>query len=593
MSLEMNANLTKMYDFAKVAIRHENLSGEDSVIQARRNGPGLIGRKWTTLGSRSAEFKAANLATRAAFFKSVCDQFGGADHIPQSVRNVLKLGDFKLNGAGKVTSMRPLTARRIQLVYEAIQAHNQAHDPTRFNPKSDPDWGVLPTNLRTAYSLYVAQKAEVLATAGSTDLSKLSVAAFVKGALRSVQACLEKLDAPAAEACQGFLNVLEEDVRDGEIAVPQMRCLSLLWTLVNAEAELQKLVKVRAGDLSHLQQAQILQAAIDKLVKGVADQCSAIYAQNDRNAQPRVPSRSELLKGFDFRATDNLPTLRTQNAYKFMMDHLKPLEQKFAACEGNVNKKFRGKLGNKYENLVEALRCFKALREEVAIPQKLKAAVKRYQDHVAKRQQNGKAFQPPKVPMAAELKQGREAAELLRKIMGVDAHANGNTAAQLLEAYEVFCAIDTYFFKALDIDRANGNTAMFDKLMDALNTTGCLQARCEFLQEVRMALDPALADVKDITVSLSDPLTAAIGKAVRMVQDDLKLAEDAEVDYKATVEKLVAAVKDHDGNCRELALDFDLGKDGSIGTKKLITVEFLMKPEVAKAIKDCLLCFKD
>ena len=45
MSLEMNANLTKMYDFAKTAIGHEALSGEDSVIQTRRNAPGLVGRK--------------------------------------------------------------------------------------------------------------------------------------------------------------------------------------------------------------------------------------------------------------------------------------------------------------------------------------------------------------------------------------------------------------------------------------------------------------------------------------------------------------------------------------------------------------------
>ena len=50
MSLEMNANLTKMYDFAKTAIGHEALSGEDSVIQTRRNAPGLVGRKWTKLG---------------------------------------------------------------------------------------------------------------------------------------------------------------------------------------------------------------------------------------------------------------------------------------------------------------------------------------------------------------------------------------------------------------------------------------------------------------------------------------------------------------------------------------------------------------
>jgi len=593
MSLEMNVNLTKMYDFAKDAVHQKKLSGEDSVIQTRQNAVGLVAHKWKVLGSRSDAFKAGNLATRTAFYTSVCEQFGGADRIPQSVKDVLKLADFKLNGDGEVTSRRPLTARRIKLVCEAIQAHNLAHDPLRFDPKRDPDYGVLPTNLQTAYERYVAERAKALADAGSTDLAKLSVATFVKGALRSVQACLKDLDAPAAEACQGFVDVLMEDVRDGEIAVPQMRCLGLLWTLVGAEDELRNQVAKNAGDLQHLQQAQILQAAVDRLAKGVADRCAAIYNRNDRDAQPRVPSRDDLLKGFDFRAADNLPALRTQNAYKAMMAHLKPLEQKFAACAGNVNEKFRGKLGNKFENLVEALRCFKALREEPAIPQKLNEAVARYRKHVEKRQQGGQVVKAPKVPMAAELKQGRDAAELLRKIMGVDAHANGNTAAQLLEAYEIFCAIDSYFFKALDLDRANGNTAMFDKLMDALNTTGCLQARCEFLQEVRMELDPALADVKDITVSLNDTLTTAMGKAVQMVRDEQKLPEDADVDYKAVAERLVAAVKDRDGNPRELATDFDLGQNCPTGTKRRVTLQFLMLPAVADPIKACLCCFKD
>ncbi|MGN0889100.1 MAG: hypothetical protein ACI4UY_09495 [Kiritimatiellia bacterium] len=54
MSLEMNANLTKMYDFAKTAIGHEALSGEDSVIQTRRNAPGLVGRKWTKASATRA-----------------------------------------------------------------------------------------------------------------------------------------------------------------------------------------------------------------------------------------------------------------------------------------------------------------------------------------------------------------------------------------------------------------------------------------------------------------------------------------------------------------------------------------------------------
>lgn len=603
MSLEMNANLTKMYNFAKVAIRHEDLDGEDSVIQTRRDAPGLAGRKWVSLGGRSAAFKQDNLATRTVFYKSVCDQFGGADNIPQSVRDVLKLGDFKLNAAGEVTSQRPLTARRISLVCEAVDAYNRAHDPLKFKPVNDPDWGLLPSSLKAAYRQYVAREAAVLDAAGSTDLTKLSVASFAKGLVKYIQTRLAAMDPTAADACSRFMNVLVEDVRDGELSVPQMRCLDLLRTFVNAEGELRGLVKEQVGDLPHLQQAQILQAAGDHLAKKVAALCQDIYARNDRNAQPRSVSLAALLGGFDFRAVNNLKPLRAQNAVAYMMQYIDLFKEEFAAMGGNANEKFHGKLGNKYENLVEALRCFKALRETPAIPQKLQAAIQLYQDKVAKREKAfnaekqkaaaagqpfDKTFKVPTVP-ASKLQPGREAAELLQKIMGTGAHAEINTAAQMLEAYNVFCEIDVYFFKALDMDRANGNNEMFDKLMDALNTTGCLQARCEFLQEIRMALDPNLANVKDVSLDLKkDKMMAAMGKIVQQLQTK----ETDEVDYAVAAQKLADALKGKDGQAGEMVLDFDAGNYKS-GTKVAVTVEFLTTPEVADTLKACLPYFKD
>ena len=113
MAIELNAALNQMYTFAQQAARNAQLSGEDTVILKTPQGePALIGHKWVKLGGRSDAFKAGNLATRTAFYESLCSLYGGAEKIPPAVRAVLKVGDFKLNDAGEVTSGRPLTATR-------------------------------------------------------------------------------------------------------------------------------------------------------------------------------------------------------------------------------------------------------------------------------------------------------------------------------------------------------------------------------------------------------------------------------------------------------------------------------------------------
>ena len=61
---------------------------------------------------RSTANKSANDVVRAAFRKAVEDLFGGFEHIPESVKQVMKLKDY---GKG-----RPLTSRRIIAVQNAI-----------------------------------------------------------------------------------------------------------------------------------------------------------------------------------------------------------------------------------------------------------------------------------------------------------------------------------------------------------------------------------------------------------------------------------------------------------------------------------------
>ena len=68
---------------------------------------------WVGIGvGRLASLKRANNITRNAFMKAVGGMFGGVDHIPDSVKDAMKLQDY---GKGK-----PLTARRILAVAEAI-----------------------------------------------------------------------------------------------------------------------------------------------------------------------------------------------------------------------------------------------------------------------------------------------------------------------------------------------------------------------------------------------------------------------------------------------------------------------------------------
>ena len=68
---------------------------------------------WVGVGvGRLSSLKKANNITRDAFMKAVAEMFGGEDHIPDSVKDAMKLEDY---GKG-----RPLTARRILAVKAAI-----------------------------------------------------------------------------------------------------------------------------------------------------------------------------------------------------------------------------------------------------------------------------------------------------------------------------------------------------------------------------------------------------------------------------------------------------------------------------------------
>lgn len=116
---------------------HSNTGVEDdSVIQLNANkavggrfakDQFLAGKVARALHLKSAEgARAANNEIRSLFLKSVGEEFGGIESIPESVRTALKMKDFGdvtvTNGVVTCSSGRPLTMRRIREVVAAVEA---------------------------------------------------------------------------------------------------------------------------------------------------------------------------------------------------------------------------------------------------------------------------------------------------------------------------------------------------------------------------------------------------------------------------------------------------------------------------------------
>lgn len=133
----------------------------------------------------------------------------------------------------------------------------------------------------------------------------------------------------------------------------------------------------------------------------------------------------------------------------------------------------------------------------------------------------------------------------------------------------------------------NGDSRFFDKLMDALNTTGCVQARCEALLDVRIALDPEDRDVVDDTISTL-PLVNGLGKVAQSLQKN----QNDEVDYEAAVRLYVEKIS-RNGQPGVAPLGMDGTALGAKDTPVTLTVDYVMKPEIATVFKNVFGIFKD
>ena len=119
MALEIsNTTFNAFVDFARTqdaASRQKAVARVDAPMAGPLEGRNIKAASgdWVGIGvGRLRSLKDANNIARDFFRKAVGDMFGGEDHIPDSVKDAMKMQDF---GKGK-----PLTARRILAVKAAI-----------------------------------------------------------------------------------------------------------------------------------------------------------------------------------------------------------------------------------------------------------------------------------------------------------------------------------------------------------------------------------------------------------------------------------------------------------------------------------------
>ena len=113
----MNFDLLQAF---QTAVNRHGLGDDNARVQmAHRDDIGACLRK-VECGAPTGE---RNLTVRTVFKDALTHAFGVncLEELPKEVKDVLKIGDFKLTKNGEVTSMRPLTMRRVKAVMGAVR----------------------------------------------------------------------------------------------------------------------------------------------------------------------------------------------------------------------------------------------------------------------------------------------------------------------------------------------------------------------------------------------------------------------------------------------------------------------------------------
>lgn len=113
-------NLSLLQVFQSAVNAHSAVSGDSRIGMAHRDDNNECFRRVELSTKKDGE---SNREVRRAFSYALTSAFGVSrlDELPQDVKKVLKIGDFKESKAGEVESTRPLTMRRIRAVLGAVQ----------------------------------------------------------------------------------------------------------------------------------------------------------------------------------------------------------------------------------------------------------------------------------------------------------------------------------------------------------------------------------------------------------------------------------------------------------------------------------------
>ncbi len=629
-----------MFKAATSAASDASLSGEDTVL----SGVSFKGRKWQMLGTRTTEFKDGNKNARIAFLSAVSREFGGFSRIPESVRKVLQLNDFKMSGE-KVTSQRPLTARRIKLVCEAVNVYKESHSEDSVEQllvANVPGYEKLPKDLREAY------REEIQNQYSCKDVveqaKELPVAKFImdriddQGSRRDIHnAGMSQDDTKKVDAFIGRFGskkLVWDDPKTTQLALELMDFIALLrnekckpksiFFKPVLDATKNWPAKHRAAAFQHVVQkfysnaVSTLNAKIKDVLHETTDAQGLNYSIEELNKKIDVAALCAEIK------TDTNAEVEFDYAHEFMREYVEQYKDEFSRASGRHVEAFKGEqLANKYENITEGLRIIKDLHDNDYIRKELNDIAEEIQKHgdayheaIETYNQEVQEFEERKNqalergetftqvlkarPFACAMTRiGRMASDTISRITGVDSHGKTYTPSVMVNAFDMFESVVDDFYKALDLDRQRGNDNMFGKMMDALNVRACLPARVSDFTAIREELETGKVSVE---FSRKFDAMQGIGAAIQMLRDG---SADAEVDYEAMVDKYVELMMQRTQDDKNPAQvkwvpgttklgvgipDLQLTKDSQV----TITREFLMKPEVSRMLHDVLFgCFKE
>ena len=634
MNILKNDFLIRAYNEARLAAQDESLSANDTVMHLEDGGNSFSGHRWVKLGGRSSDFKTANRNIRSQFWENVVNFFGGRENIerlPEDMRKELKLEDFKLDAHGRVTSQRPLTARRIMAICTMAKEWKEQYQldnlPVGRDPEDDNSVDQEPDS--------VGQEPE---GDNFVDNQKLEEKQnpLVKDLIDRVKNNKTTLGyAVRFIAANNDLHSYDIDIIN-----------EILSRFENYDREALQTVRKNAANRSSKEQCIIFGRLTEMVNKIVTDGLYDLFDPEEKISPEEIEQKvKDAIDNFDFQRKIGevaMNEVKSDVFERFAKEVVNLRKEEYESAEGGVNQDLleddRQVKRTKYDNIIDSIdicgklkrdkRCEGLLRDSVkkmalmkewfeasknkvsydkrryiaqyreAFPdmenisddkiekefnifrekkENSESEVKRlneeamkwnaelvekneqidrdnadsekwnheHEQEIADGRLERRAYKPhlekkekclcPEYPSTLTL-QGYLAGESLKETLKMSSHAHLNTAAQMLESFTLFAELDELFFKCIDKDRENGNTKMFDALMDALNNPGCIQARSEPVLTVKGVVELNV-DLNVPVASKSDSVEVGFGNKLRQLS-----AKGGDCHYDYVVKEYLTAV---------------------------------------------------